>query len=82
MSRSSSVELARATARRQLRRVLTLLAILDTSVVALVVGLAVVWARYHPPTPFIVAPVLGGVSAILLTRVALGVRLKRRSGNL
>jgi hypothetical protein len=82
MEGNPSVEGARRTARRQLGRVLAALAILDVSVVILVVGLAVAWSRFHLPTLYFLALVLSGVSAILLARVALGIRLKRRSGNL
>jgi NhaP-type Na+/H+ or K+/H+ antiporter len=77
-----SADAARATARRQLRRVLLILAGLDTSVLVVVIGLAVAWARLHFPTSYLLALVLGTVSAILLARVALGVRLKRRTGEL
>jgi len=82
MEGSHSTERARTTARRQLRRVLLLLAILDTSVLVLVVGLAVAWSRFHIPTPYFLALVLAGVGAILVARIALGIRHKRRSGNL
>jgi hypothetical protein len=59
-----------------------LLAVLDTGVLVLVLGLAVAWSRLHIPTLDFLALVLLGVAAILVTRIALGVRLKRRSGNL
>jgi hypothetical protein len=73
---------ARITARRQLRKVLVVLAVLDTSVLVVVVGLAVTWARYHIPAAYFVALILVAVAGILLARVALGVRLKRRTGDL
>ena len=73
---------ARVRARRQLARVLVWLALLDSSVLVLVVSLAVIWSRYHVPAPVILTLVLGGVGTIILVRIALGVRLKRRSGEL
>ncbi|MGC2290184.1 MAG: hypothetical protein WA688_10080 [Thermoplasmata archaeon] len=79
---SNSTDHARLMARRQLSRVLILLAFLDTSVLVLVVGLSLAWSRFHIPTPYFLGLVLGGVAAILAARVALGVRLRRRSGNL
>jgi hypothetical protein len=78
---SESKDLARRTARRQLRQVLLLLAILDSSVLALVVGLAVAWSRLQFPTPYFLVLVLGAVGGVLAVRIALGVRLKRRSGD-
>jgi hypothetical protein len=69
-------------ARRQLGRVLTLLAFLDITVVVLVVVLAIAWSRLHFPTPYLLTLVLVGIGAILAARVWMGVRLKRRSGNL
>ncbi|MFZ0831055.1 MAG: hypothetical protein WCB18_01735 [Thermoplasmata archaeon] len=69
-------------ARRQLRHVLLELALLDTSVLVLVIGLAVAWAKLHFPTLELLALILVGVGTILCLRVALAVRLKRRSGNL
>jgi hypothetical protein len=80
--RSESPDEARTRARRQLGRVLGLLALLDISVVVLVVGLAIAWSRLHFPTAYLLALVLIGVGAILAARVWMGVRLKRRSGNL
>jgi hypothetical protein len=77
-----SADEARVKARRQLRRVLLILALLDASVLVVVIGLAVAWARLHFPTSYFLALVLGTVSAILLVRVALGIRLKRRTGEL
>jgi hypothetical protein len=77
-----SLDQARTTARRQLNRLLVVLAILDASVLVLVVGLALAWARFHIPTIYFLAFVLSGVGAILAVRVSLGVRLKHRSGNL
>lgn len=79
---SQSADQARVKARHQLRRVLLLLAILDTSVLVVVIGLAVAWDRFHFPVAYFVALVVGAVSGILLVRVALGVRLKRRAGDL
>jgi hypothetical protein len=74
--------LARTRARMQLGRVLTLLAILDTSVVVLVVGLAIAWSRLHFPTLYLVTFLLVGIGGILGARIWMGVRLKRRAGNL
>jgi hypothetical protein len=73
---------ARTIARRQLGRVLMLLAILDTSVIIVVLVLAVAWSRYHLSTPYFLALLLVSVGTVIAVRVAIGVRLKRRSGNL
>jgi hypothetical protein len=81
-AKPSATEQARSRARFQLRRVLIVLAILDTSVLVVVIGLAVAWSRYHLPTAYFLTLVLVAVGGILTARVALGVRLKRRSGNL
>jgi hypothetical protein len=59
-----------------------LLAMLDISVVVLVVGLAVAWSRLHFATLYLLTFVLIGVGAILTARVWIGVRLKRRQGDL
>ena len=82
MADSAFANEARTKARRQLRRVLGLLAILDAGVLVLVLVLAAAWSRFHLPTPYFLGLLLGGVAAILMARVALGVRLKRRSGDL
>jgi hypothetical protein len=82
MSTDPAPEEARMKARRQLRQVLLLLALLDTSVLALVIGLAVAWAHLRFPTVELLGLMLGGVTTILCIRVAVAVRLKRRSGNL
>ena len=72
----------RSRARRQLGQVLTVLAVLDTSVLVLVIGLAVAWSRLRFPVAELLGMMLGGVAAILILRMALAVRLKRRSGDL
>lgn len=77
-----STEEARARARRQLRQLLGLLALLDTTVLVVVVGLAIAWSRFHLPTLDFLALVFVTVGTVIVARVALGVRLKRRSGNL
>jgi hypothetical protein len=77
-----SIHDARTIARRQLGRVLMLLAILDTSVIVVVLVLAVAWSRYHLSTPYFLALLLVSVGAVIAARVAIGVRLKRRAGNL
>lgn len=73
---------ARTVARRQLHRVLMVLAVLDLSVLAWVIGLAATWSITRFSAPVLLALVLGGIGLILGLRVALGVRLKRRSGSL
>jgi hypothetical protein len=82
MATSPATEEARQTARRQLGQVLWVLAVLDTSVLVLVIGLAIAWSRLRFPTPELLGLMLGGVASILCLRVFLAVRLKRRSGNL
>jgi threonine/homoserine/homoserine lactone efflux protein len=79
---SQSVNDARAIARRQLGRVLMLLAILDTSVIVVVLVLAVAWSRYHLSTPYFLALLLVSVGCVIAARVGIGIRLKRRAGNL
>lgn len=82
MSESQTTEENRRTARRQLRQVLLVLAVLDTSVLVLVIGLAVAWSRLRFPTAELLGLMLGGVAGILSLRVGLAVRLRKRSGNL
>ncbi len=82
MTTPPAIDQARITARRQLRRVLGVLALLDTSVLIIVVGLAIAWTHFHFPTLDFLALVFVTVGGVLIARVALGVRLKRRSGNL
>lgn len=82
MSKTEGMTEARVAARRQLARVLIVLAVLDVSVLVLVVGLAVAWSRLKFPTFELLGFMVGGIATILLVRVALGVRLKRRSGQL
>jgi hypothetical protein len=69
-------------ARRQLRGVLLTLALLDTGVVLLVIGLAEARGLLGLTTPELLLTILGGVSLILAIRVFLAVRLRRRSGDL
>lgn len=82
MSVGAATDGAQQKARRQLRQVLLVLALLDTSVLVLVIGLAVAWARLRFPTVELLGLILGGVAIILGIRIAMAVRLKRRSGNL
>jgi hypothetical protein len=82
MSTTGGNDEARVDARRQLSRVLLVLAALDVSVLILVIGLAVAWSRLRFPTAELVGLMVGGVATIVLIRIALGVRLKRRSGHL
>lgn len=73
---------ARTHARQQLRRVMVVLGFLDASVLVLVLGLAVAFARGQLPAILVLAFAIGGLGGIILIRVALGVRLRRRSGDL
>ncbi|MCI4347086.1 MAG: hypothetical protein L3J97_00510 [Thermoplasmata archaeon] len=82
MGSSHSPEAARLRARHQLRQVLSVLALLDSGVLVLVIGLVLAWERFGWPTPEFLTFLLFGVGGILLARVALAVRLQRRSGNL
>lgn len=69
-------------ARRQLRRVLLVLAGLDAGVLVAIVVLAVAASIFRLTNLELLALIVAGLGAILATRVALAVRLKRRSGNL
>lgn len=77
-----TLEPARRRARRQLRRVLVLLAIFDVGALVLVIGLAAAWTRNQIPVAYFLLLVVGGLGGIIAGRIALGVRLKRRSGDL
>jgi hypothetical protein len=80
--REETVDSAREIARRQLHRVLGLLALLDVSALILVLGLTVAWSRNELPSLYFLGLVIGGLGSIILVRVGVGIRLKRRSGNL
>lgn len=82
MAMSPATGEARTVARRQLHRVLLVLAVLDLSVLAWVIGLAATWSSTRFSVPVLLALMLGGIGLILGLRVALGVRLRRRSGSL
>jgi len=69
-------------ARRQLGRVLTLLGILDLSVVVWVIGLAVSASRLGLSGIQLLALIVAGIAAILGIRIWLAIRLRRRSGDL
>ena len=73
---------ARRTARRQLTRVLVVLAGLDLGVLAWVIGVAVAYTRLHFATLDLVLGALGGIVVILGIRLAIGIRLRRRGGDL
>jgi hypothetical protein len=77
-----SREEATSTARRQLRRVLVLLGVLDVSVLVIVVGLARAQEFLDLSTAEFLAAVLGGVGLILTIRLLMAIRLRRRSGEL
>ena len=70
------------TARRQLRRVLALMALLDAGVLVIVVGLALARESLGLSTIGFLIAVLSGVGVILAARLAMAVRLRRRSGEL
>jgi hypothetical protein len=67
-------------ARRQLGRVLLLLAVLDVGVLVTVVLLAVLATAYRFTNLELLVLVVAGLGAIIGARVALAVRLKKRSG--
>jgi hypothetical protein len=69
-------------ARRQLRRVLVLLGVLDLSVLVLVIGLLLTTPSLGLTTPELLFSIIAGVSVILGVRIWLAVRLRRRSGDL
>lgn len=73
---------ARRTARRQLHRLLLLLAALDLGVLAWVLAIAIVSPRLHVSTAELVLLAVGGIVVVLGTRLALAVRLRRRHGEL
>lgn len=64
-------------ARRRLGGVLRWLALLDVTVVVIVVSLAVAMGPLHMTTAEFLAGVLTGVGAVLAARIALAVRLRR-----
>ncbi len=76
------ISAARRTARRQLSRILLLLAGLDLTVLAWVLGVALVSSRFHLSAVDIVLLALAGIAAILGVRIAVAVRLRRRAGDL
>lgn len=67
-------------ARRQLRRVLRTLALLDVSVVVLVVLLAVAKSALQWSTEEFLILVLSGIVLVLAARVALAISLRRKAG--
>jgi hypothetical protein len=69
-------------ARRQLRRVLLVLAAMDVGVVATIVLLAVAAVLLRLTNLELLGLIVAGLGAIIGARVALAVRLRRRSGNL
>jgi len=69
-------------ARRQLGRVLSALALLDTAVLVAVVLLAIARQSFRLTASEFLGLVLVLVGTILAVRVALAVRLRSRSGNL
>lgn len=68
-------------ARRQLRRVLLVLAAMDASVLIIVVVLAAASVDLRLTNLELLALIVGGLGAIIGARVALAVRLRRRSGD-
>lgn len=77
-----SREVALSTARRQLRRVLVWLGLLDAGVLVVVVSLAEARQSLGLSASGFLLAVLGGVGLILATRLMMAVRLRRRSGEL
>jgi hypothetical protein len=69
-------------ARRQLRRVLLVLAAMDVGVLVIIVVLAVAAVLLHLTNLELLGLIVAGLGAIIGARVALAVRLRRRSGNL
>jgi hypothetical protein len=69
-------------ARRQLRRVLVLLGVLDLSVLVLVIGLVLAAPSLGFTTAELLFSILAGIVVILGVRIWLAVQLRRRSGDL
>jgi hypothetical protein len=69
-------------ARRQLRRVLVVLAAMDAGVLVTIVVLAVASMLLRLTNFELLALIITGLGAIIGARVALAVRLRRRAGNL
>jgi hypothetical protein len=78
---AASGELVR-TRDRPLRRVLLVLGVLDITVLVLVVVLAGAQRALGLPAVAVSVLIVLGVATVIGARVALGVRLKRRSGEL
>lgn len=78
----STTSASRRTARRQLNRVLLVLAGLDLSVLAWVIGVALASRRFHLPAVDLVLLALAGIAAALGVRITLAVRLRRHGGDL
>ncbi|HTP54963.1 MAG TPA: hypothetical protein VML94_08430 [Thermoplasmata archaeon] len=73
---------AGVTARRQLGRVLTLLGLLDLTVMLLVLLVAVERSRWGLSNLAVFAVLAAGAIGVILTRILLAVRLRSRAGNL
>jgi hypothetical protein len=69
-------------ARRQLRRVLVLLGVLDLSVLVLVIGLLLASRSLGLTTAESLLAILAVVGVILGVRIWIAVRLRRRAGDL
>jgi hypothetical protein len=69
-------------ARRQLGRVLTILGVLDLSVVVWVLAIALSAHALGFNNLELLVAILAGVGTILVLRIWLAIRLRRRAGNL
>jgi hypothetical protein len=79
---SATAENAEVRARRQLGRVLVVLAVLDTSTIAFVLVLVLLGPVWGLSRIELLAWILLGAGVIVGTRIGLAVRLRRRSGEL
>jgi chromate transport protein ChrA len=68
-------------ARHQLRRVLLVLAAMDVGVLVTIVVLALASVLLHLSSVELLGLIVAGLGAIIGARVALAVRLRRRSGD-
>jgi hypothetical protein len=79
---SSSRSEAARLARRKLGRVLTVLGLLDLTVLLFVVAVALERQRWGLSNVDVVGVIVAGATAVILTRILLAVRLRSRGGNL
>jgi len=73
---------ARRTARRQLRRLIALMAVLDLAILLLVIAVAYERSTVGLSTSGVLAVVGAGAAAVIGTRIWLAARLRTHAGNL